>query len=207
MTRLPVLLGTAVLLAAGCDDPYDNTSRDRPRAGEPTAPALLPESPAAEQRPTGTGQPELPAPPRSGQLPGQVPAELRDDPDSFPTASATPERTLARAADLYGNWTSATASRRFEQIAALSIGQARAELRQAAAQSGSDPQQQQVTSRSRLAAIDVDGQDDRRQGLVVTRQKVQGPGLPDAEWRYQITLAVVERRADKWVIAQWRPQP
>jgi hypothetical protein len=127
-THLP-LLGAlvAALAAAGCapDDPYQQD-----RAQRSSAPP--------ENLSEGRHAP-LPRPPADGELPGRVPAELVDVPTRFPEAGQTPQATLALAARLYGNWSSTTARSQLRRIAALSVGQAHAELRQAAAQAGADP--------------------------------------------------------------------
>jgi hypothetical protein len=203
--RLVVLVVSCVVVLAGCADPYeqDTPSRgqhaDRPATKRQTIPQPTPAD--------VPDKPQLPDPPASGELPGRVPPELRDEPTSFPEAGETPEQTLTLGARLYGNWTSATAAERFRAIAALSVGQARAELRQAAAQSGTDPQQQGLRSQASVETIDVDAAGAQRRALIVTRHNVDGPGLPDAGWRYQVTAARLEQRGLKWVISRWVPQP
>ena len=201
--RFTPLLAVAALVA-GCADPYQqkrpvrDEAADRPVGQRQPAPAPNPSTPA---------KPRLPDPPASGELPGQVPAELADEPTRFPEAGQRPQQTLALGARLYGNWTSANAAERFRAIAALSVGQARAELRQAAAQSATDPQQQGLRSQASIEAIKIDGAGRERRALIATRQKVVGPGLPAAGWRYQVTTVRLQQRAGKWVIARWTPQP
>jgi hypothetical protein len=195
-THLP-LLGAlvAALAAAGCapDDPYQQD-----RAQRSSAPP--------ENLSEGRHAP-LPRPPADGELPGRVPAELVDVPTRFPEAGQTPQATLALAARLYGNWSSTTARSQLRRIAALSVGQAHAELRQAAAQAGADPQQRRARSRASVEAVDVDGSGPRRTALIVTRERLRAPDLPDQGWRYQVTTAQVERRGARWVISQWLAQP
>jgi hypothetical protein len=191
------LLGAlvAALAAAGCapDDPYQQ-DRTQPRSAAP------------ENLSEGTHAP-LPEPPADGELPGRVPAELVDEPTRFPEAGHTPTATLQLAARLYGNWTSATVGERLRRIAALSVGQAHAELRQAAAQAGIDRQQRGARARGAVEALDVRDDGSRRRALIVTRELLRAPGLPAEGWRYRVTLATVERRADRWVISKWEPQP
>lgn len=112
-----------------------------------------------------------------------------------------------RAAWLFGNWRSATAARRLGDVAALSVSQARAELRQAAVQASTDRQQRGVRSRATVEAIDINGRALRRRAIVVTRERVVAPDLPREDWRYRITVAEVERRGVRWVISRWMPQP
>jgi hypothetical protein len=195
VSSMAALLVVAALSGCAPEDPY---GRQRPAAGsgqrEPaTAPAVPTSRPGA--------------PPASGELAGTTPRALLAEPARFPAAGTTPKATLARAARLYGNWTSASAAHRLERIAALTVGQARAELRQAAAQAGTDPQQRGARGRASVEAIDLDGHGQRRRALVITRELVAAPDLPSEGWRYRITVAVVERRASKWVISRWLPQP
>jgi hypothetical protein len=189
------LLVCAALGGVGCDDPY--------RTG-PAAPARATQRPVPPARPPSEQLADAPA---SGELPGRVPSALLDEPRDFPEAGRTPAETLHLAARLYGNWTSADAAAQLERLARLCVGQARAELDQAAAQAGADPQQRQARSRASVEAVDVDGTNARRTALVVTRQRVRAPDLPDRGWSYQVTTAQIERRGPKWVIAQWLPQP
>ena len=108
---------------------------------------------------------------------------------------------------MFGNWTSATAPARLRRIAALSVGQAHAELSQAAAQALIDGQQGGARSRATVEAARVRGTGERRVALVVTRERVAAPDLPSAGWRYRVTTATLERRPDGWVISRWAPQP
>jgi hypothetical protein len=193
---LPVaaLLAAALLVGCGPRDPY---AAERPSASQ-------------ERRtlqPTARPQPPTTTPPESGELPGRAPRELLDEPTKFPEAGQTPRATLELAARLYGNWTSATAGRRLRRIAALSVGQAHAELRQAAAQAGVDRQQRDARSSATVEAISVRGRGARRRALVVTRERIVAPDLPVEDRRYRVTVALLERRADGWVISRWAPQP
>jgi hypothetical protein len=193
LTALGSLLG--VLAFAGCapDDPYQQ-ERAQPQPAPPRS---------ARQR---TPAP-LPRPPADGELPGRVPVELVDEPKRFPEAGQTPQATLLLAARLYGNWSSATAPRRLRRIAALSIGQAHAELRQAATQAAVDRQQQGVRARASVETIDIPGQGPRRRALIVTRERLRARDLPAQDWRYRVTLATVDQHPDGWVISRWEPQP
>lgn len=177
----------ALLVGCGPEDPY---TRDRSNA-----------SPEVQSVGRESGAPE------SGELPGRAPSALLDEPSRFPEAGQTPQVTLALAAQLYGNWTSTTAAGQLRRIAALSVGQAHAELRQAAAQAVLDHQQRGVRSRATVEAISVRGNGPRRRGLVVTREQIVAPDLPSEGWRYRVTIAALERRLNGWVIARWTPQP
>jgi hypothetical protein len=195
MTVRPPLLAAVLVVgslsACGLSDPYASNHGSAPTAGSP---------PSASPRAIGGA-------PASGELSGRAPARLLERPTSFPGAAETPAETVRRAARLYGNWTSATAGRRLDRIAALSIGSARAELRRAAAQSGADAQQQGVRSSSTIEAVQLRGAGRHRSAVVVTRDQVHGRGLPDEGWRYHVTLAALERRGGRWVISRWALQP
>ncbi len=201
----PTVLLAAVLsilvLTVGCgpDDPYSKDNEARARTER--------RPPRAQQPPARSADPAQ-QPPADGELAGTVPQELRAaEPTRFPGAGGTPAATLRRAAALYGNWTSATAAEAFREIAAISVGGARAQLRQVAAQSGIDTQQKGVRSRSELTSMRVTGSGRRRSATVVTRDTVTGPGLPDTGPQYHVTRAQLVQRSGRWVIARWEPQP
>ncbi len=142
-----------------------------------------------------------------GELPGVVPARLREAaPDEFPEAATDPRQTLELAGQLQINWTSATAARQFERMAALSVGEARAQLRLIAATTRADRQQQGARSTGRVVAIDIAGGVSRRSAVVVTRERVTSDGLPVSEPVYRVTAATVERRSDRWVLSRWAPR-
>jgi hypothetical protein len=193
---VPVAALLAALLLVGCG-PQDPYTSERPTAS--------PEQ--GSFHPTAQPEPPPTAAPQSGELPGRAPRELLDEPTEVPEAGGTPQATLELAAGLYGNWTSATAGRRVRRIAALSVGQAYAELRQAAAQAGVDRQQRGARSSATVEAISVRGRGPRRWALVVTRERIVAPDLPAEGWRYRVTVALLKRRADGWVISRWAPQP
>jgi hypothetical protein len=183
------LVGVMAVLLVGCG-PGDPFTGDRSNA-----------SPDLQRVEREGGAPE------SGELPGRAPSAVLDEPDRFPEAGQKPQVTLALAARLYGNWTSTTAAGQLRRMAALSVGQAHAELRQAAAQAAVDRQQRGARSRATVEAISVRGDGPRRRGLVVTREQIVAFDLPSEGWRYRVTIAVLERRPDGWVISRWTPQP
>jgi len=193
---VPVAALLAALLLVGCG-PQDPYTAERPTAS--------PER--GSFHPTAHPKPPPTAASQSGELPGRTPRELLDEPTEFPEAGRTPQATLELAAGLYGNWTSATAGRRLRRIAALSVGQAHAELRQAAAQAGVDRQQRDARSSATVETISVRGRGARRRALVVTRERVVAPDVPAEGWRYRVAVALLERRADGWLISRWAPQP
>jgi hypothetical protein len=179
---LPALL--VVLCACAPPDPYADGPGRKSTSSPPTAHRLPP-----------------------GELPGTVPADRRDEPRRFPQAASTPTRAVENAVDLYGNWNSNTVRAHLTRLASVSVGTARAQMRQAAAQAGPTGQLGEVRSRARLAGIDVAGADGQRTAVVVTHERVTGDGLPDEGWRYRVTLARLKRRAEGWVISRWSVQP
>jgi hypothetical protein len=191
---LAAVIGAATLVGCGPNDPY---SAEQPDASKKDRAIQAP----------GTNATPPTVPPESGELPGRAPRKLLDEPTDFPEAGETPQATLELAARLYGNWTSANATRQLGRIAAVSVGQARAELRQAAAQSTVDHQQHGARSSATVEAIRVLGRGPRRRALVVTRERIVAPDLPAEGWRYRVTVAAIERRAGGWVISRWVPQP
>lgn len=201
--RTPLLAAaaaTAIALGGGCglEDPYSKPDKPRPPRSQHTTPRAPSEAPG-EQSTT---------PAHDGELAGEVPPQLRGPtPTRFPEAGRTPKATLALAAGLYGNWTSSTAPKAFRRIAALSVGDARAQLRQIAAQSGVDTQQRGVRSRSSIVSIRVAGRGQSRSATLLTRDTVTGPGLPDSGAQYNVTRAELVQRSGRWVIARWQPQP
>jgi hypothetical protein len=193
-SRTTVVL--TALLIAGCApaDPYSDEAASTATRTQPDA--------------APSGQAAIaPKAPSSGELPGRAPRALLDEQTRFPQAGQTPEATLRRAALLYGNWTSASAAARLLQMAAVSVGQAHAELRQAAAQALTDRQQSGVRSSATIEATSVEDAGRRRVALVVTRERVWARDLPSTGWRYRVTTATLERRSDGWVISRWAPQP
>jgi len=190
------LLAAAALAGCGPEDPYTTNDPNPSRRGR---------SVDAQTSPQAGGQPS--GAPEAGELPGRAPRALLDEPTEFPEAGEIPRATLALAARLNGNWTSASAPRRLRRMAALSVGQAHAELRQAAAQSPVDRQQRGARSRATVEAISVRGHGPHRRALVVTRERIIAPDLPPEGRRYRVTAAELERRPDGWVISRWAPQP
>lgn len=185
----------ALTVGCGPEDPYSKDNEAQQRQQRPERPPQRSADPTAQ-------------PPADGELPGTVPEEVRDpEPTRFPGAGTTPRGTLRRAAQLHGNWTSASAPRAFRKIAAISVGEARTQLRQIAAQSGIDAQQKGARSRSEVTSLRLVGSGRRRSATIVTRDTVTGPGLPDSGAEYRVTRAQLVERGGRWVIARWEPQP
>ena len=165
-----------------------------------------PEDPYAGNGPAGSA--ERPTTERGlpeGELPGTVPRAAREHRVARPAGD--PERALREAATLYGNWTSATAPARFRLLATMSTGEARAQLRQIAAQAEADTQQRGITSSTRVVSVATKGRGRRRRGEVVLRSRVTGPGLPLRATQVVVVEAAVARHGKGWVITRWEPQP
>jgi hypothetical protein len=180
------LIATSVLaslVGAGCGipDPY-NHAKHRP----PARPATSVPAPAAPAGPAAST-------PEAATMPG----------------TETPQAVLTWMALLYGNWDQRTVKLSFAKILALSVGRAREQLRQTAAQTVSNVAQSQggVRSRATVAGLVVRGTGRRQRAIVVTRELVTGGGVSDDAARYRVTLAVAQREPGGWRIEQWSPQP
>ena len=184
------LASVLVLLAVGGCGPEDPYASNDQAAGV--------RRPATDPQGSARGLPE-------GELPGTVPQPARQQRVARPARD--PENALREAAALYGNWSSATAPARFRLLAAMSIGEARAQLRQIAAQAEADTQQRGITSSSRVISVAVSGHGRRRRGEVVLRSRATGPSLPAQDTQVVVVEAAVARQGKGWVITRWEPQP
>lgn len=156
-----------------------------------------------EDRAAGTAG-GLPDPPAGGEFPAA--GGRASDPGPFPEAQSTPEATLRHAALLAGNWTSANAPDRFRRLADLSAGDARAEFERIAAGARSDVEQA-TRARATVEAVAMRSDGAVRHAIAVTRHRFASPELPALAHEYKVTLATLERRAGRWVIVEWSPQP
>lgn len=122
-------------------------------------------------------------------------------------ASATPEAAARRAAELAGNWTSATIAARHHEFARNSVGAARDQAQKIAASAVTDPALSKPGAKSIaiVHAATATGTGPRRRVIVVTHETLVADGLRHARWRVTITEAV--RHGDGWTISRWEPQP
>ncbi|HEY1853314.1 MAG TPA: hypothetical protein VGG40_01890 [Solirubrobacterales bacterium] len=181
------ILLLAALLCAGCgvSDPYSQTtpSRQRPQ----------PSSPAAAGEFSG----QLLSP---SQRPPGTPVEV---------ARGTPAEVAREVASLAENWTGGTALQAFSRLAAISVGEARAEFEQIAA-SAHDELERAVgysSSRATVAGVVVKGGGRVRHVIVVVRRRITSPELTNLPPEYEVALATLRRSGRGWAVSSWSPQP
>jgi hypothetical protein len=123
--------------------------------------------------------------------------------------SASPQTALERYATLDINWTAKTVAAVQHKLAALSVGQARAQALQAAASYSHDNvlQASQVANTGTVIAIAPGQGAEASAWVVVTREQTSGQGdyagLPATD---HVTVAQVEHIARGWVISSWSPR-
>lgn len=191
--RRTAVTGAAVTLAAalagcGLTDPY---------AHQPSRPTRAAPAPTVTNRD--------PAPERGGTIPTSAARAQLATSAGLPT----PQAALERFARVYVTWTGHTVAAVQRRLAAISLGQARAQALQAAASYGRDTalQHSQVTNTGIVIAI-ASGQDAAAgQWVVVTREQIRGrgdyAGLPPT---VHVTYAQLTRTRDGWVVSRWSPQ-
>ena len=196
--RLPAALALALTLAGcGLSDPYTSqhaatTSTSTSTTSTTTTPTVTDADPVPE---------------RGGTIPNAAQAAQNN-----PVADAvrpTPQATLERYADLDMNWTAKTVAVVQNQLAAISVGQARAQALQAAASYGRDStlQASQVANTGTVLAIAPGQGSAAGWWVVVTRETTTGQGdyagLPPTD---HVTDAQVERTRAGFVVSSWSPQ-
>jgi len=191
-TRL-ALLAAAAALAVGCasiSDPYASGKTGTRPATSVTAP--------------DAGDP---APERGGT----IPAATRAAQGKLVQRSAqpTPQAALARYAQLYANWSAADVVARQRELAAISLGQARAQALQAAASAKADTvlARSQVANTGEVVAIVAGEGPATGEWVIVTREQTSGrgdyAGLPPT---LHLTYSQVTRTPRGWVVSRWSPQ-
>jgi hypothetical protein len=196
--RLPAALALALTLAGcGLTDPY--TSQH---------PATTSTSTSAIPTTTTATVPNAdPAPERGGTIPNAAQAAQNN-----PAAGAgrpTPQAALERYANLDINWSAKTVAGIQSQLAAISVGQARAQALQAAASYGRDGtlQASQVANTGTVVAIAPGQGPAAGWWVIVTRETTTGhgdyAGLPLTD---HVTDAQVQHTHNGWVISSWSPQ-
>ena len=196
--RLPAALAIVLTLAGcGLSDPY--TSQH---------PAMTSTSTSAISTTTTATVPNGdPVPERGGTIPNAAQAAQNN-----PVADAvrpTPQATLERYANLDINWTANTVAGVQHELAAISIGQARAQALQAAASYGRDStlRASQVANTGTVVAIAPGQGSAAGWWVVVTRETTTGQGdyagLPPTD---HVTNAQVEHTHNGFVVSAWSPQ-
>lgn len=132
-------------------------------------------------------------------------------PQSASGGSASPERAISQFASAYINWTAATVSSDMSELAARSLGQARAVAALAAAQTASDYELHRggIANGGEVEAVaPLSGK--RDQYVVVTRELTTATntaayqGLAPA---WHVALATVTQlMPGRWVVSGWQPE-
>ena len=190
---LAAILAAAVLAGCGISDPY---------AGKPTS--------TSTSISTATSTPATTNADPSPERGGTIPPAARAAQARLATAAGrpTPQAALERYARLYVNWTAATIEPIQQQLAKLSLGQARAEALQAAASYARDQTlaQSRVANSGRLIAV-TPSLDAGGQWVIVTSEQTTGAGdysgLPPT---LHVIYAQVTRAQAGWVVSEWAPQ-
>lgn len=178
---------------AGVTDPYQTSDTATRTTSTPTA-----------ATPTDTGDPN---PERNGTVRAAEQAAAARL--SATAGRTTPEAALDRYAELYVNWTAGGVATNQRQLAAISLGQARAQALQAATSLARDPEltKSAVSNTGTVVAI-APGQG-AAAGLwvVVTREQTVGKGdyagLPPT---LHVIYAQLTRTANGLVVTRWQPE-
>jgi hypothetical protein len=198
--HLPAAVALALTLAGcGLTDPYTGQHS----SATSTSPAVSTSSTS-----TTTTVPNAdPAPERGGTIPNASQAAQNRPAEN--AARSTPRAALERYADLDINWTAATVARGQRQLAAISVGQARAQALQAAAAYGRDStlQASRVANSGTVIAIAPGQGPAVGPWVIVTRETTTGQGeyagLPPTD---HITVAQLEHTSAGWIVSSWSPQ-
>jgi hypothetical protein len=189
-TVLLAALAAAALAGCGITDPYS--------AREPAS--------TATSTSTSTVTDADPAPERGGTIPaGARAAQSRI---AASAARATPAAALEQYARLYVNWSAHSVVSIQRELAALSIGQARAQALQAAASYTRDQTlaQSGVANSDHLVAITPSLTTSGRWVLVTSEQTTGAgdySGLPPT---LHVIYAGLTRTPSGWVVSEWAPQ-
>jgi hypothetical protein len=196
--RLPAALAIALTLAGcGLSDPY--TSQHPATTSTSTS--------TSTGSTTATATNADPGPERGGTISNAAQAAQNN-----PVAGAgrpTPQTALERYANLDINWTAKTVAGVQHELAAISVGPARAQALQAAASYGHDTtlQASQVANTGTVVAIAPGRGPAAGLWVVVTRESTTGKGdyagLPPTD---HVTNAQLEHTRNGWVISSWSPQ-
>jgi hypothetical protein len=194
-TTLIVLAAGALGGCAGITNPYQSTATTR----TPTVTAT-----STTTAPADSGDP---GPERGGTIASS--ARAAQTKLAIGAASRSAEAELERYAELYVNWTAAAVAARQRELAAISLGQAKAQALQAAASAASDTQ----LLKSRVANIGTVVAIARGRGpaagdwVLVTREQTTGQGdyagLPPT---LHVIYARLADTANGWIVTGWQPE-
>jgi hypothetical protein len=196
--RLPAGLAVALILAGcGLTDPY--TSQHLATTGTSTS--------TSTASTTATATNADPAPERGGTIPKG--AQAAQNNPAAGAGSPTPQAALERYANLDSNWTAKSVAVVQDQLAAISLGQARAQALQAEASAARDTQltQSHLANHGQVLAVSPGQAAAAGKWVIVTREQTTGEsdyqGLPAT---LHIIYAQVTRTESGWVVSEWAPQ-
>ena len=121
----------------------------------------------------------------------------------------TPQAALSRYAQLEINWNAGDVGRIQRELAAISLGQARAEALQAAASDGRDSvlQRSKVANSGTVVSIARGQTAAAGRWVIVTSESTAGAGayagLPAG---LHVTYATLTRARSGWIVETWQPQ-
>jgi hypothetical protein len=197
MPALPKTAGIALLgvLLTGCGirDPYTNTTTPTAARGIPPA--------------TSTVTNADPAPERGGTIPQA--ARAAQSQLAASAGAPTPRAALERYASRYVNWTAQTVTGVQGQLAAISLGQARAQALQAAASYARDGalNASRVANHGSVISIARGYGTAATWWVIVTQEQTTGTadyaGLPATD---HVTYAQLQHTGSGWIVSQWSPQ-
>jgi len=193
VTFVALLVAGELAGCAGIANPYQTTSTATKSTSTPTA-----------ATPADTGDP---TPERNGSIPAREQAAAARL--SATAGRASPQAALARYAELYVNWTAAGVAANQRQLAAISLGQARAQALQAAASLARDPEltKSAVSNTGSVVAIAPGQHAAAGLWVIVTREQTIGKGdyagLPPT---LHVIYAQLTRTTNGWVVTQWQPE-
>lgn len=192
VTLVALLVAGELAGCAGITDPYQTSGSAR-RTTTSTA-----------ATPADTGDP---TPERNGSLPAREQAATARL--SATAGGTSPQAALDRYAGLYVNWTAANATANQRRLAAISLGQARAQALQAAASLARDAELTKSAVSNTGTVVSIAPGQGAAAGLwvVVTRELTIGKGdyagLPPT---LHVIYAQLTRTVNGLVVTLWQPE-
>lgn len=195
-SRIAVAVGLAATTLAACggvSDPYNDRAGDGGSTAARTAPTpTTPRGPLQIDRGAGRSAADAPDP-ANGAL----------DRAALSTSAA---RTIERYAQLSGTWTWRNVVARYRAAERISIGVARARVRDSAIQLPAVGGYQthgvrQTTTVEAIVARSRAG-DDTARYFVVQRRRIEMLNTPPSN-QWFVSGATLRRVGDRWVVAQW----
>ena len=191
------VLSTGTLAGCGITNPYA-TSIAPPARTQPAATSTASATTVTTADPIPERQGTIP---RSATRAGKALAAGAGQP--------TPRLALERYARIYINWSASTVARTQRQLAAISLGGARAQALQAAASYEHDTtlEQSHVANTGQVISVARGQGSAAEQWVIVTSEKTTGhgdyQGLPA---QLHVTYAQLTHTPGGWVVSEWEPR-